>query len=211
MEFNWFDVFVVIALAFGFYRGRQRGISIELPETLQWLAVVAVGSHYYRPLGIWIARNCGTPLLLGYLTAYTMTLCSITLLFGWIKARLGDKLMNGDVFGRAEYYSGSVAGGLRIACLLMVGLALLNAKYVSPQELAYQEKMQKDNFGDISFPTFASVQYQIFRQSVIGSFVKKQLSEQLIEPTNSSEKALARESMRSERNREIDELLGSQR
>jgi hypothetical protein len=35
--FNWFDVALVLVLAFGFWRGRKRGMTKELLPTLQWL------------------------------------------------------------------------------------------------------------------------------------------------------------------------------
>jgi len=40
MPFNWFDVFVVVLLGFGLFRGRRNGMSKELLPTLQWVVLV---------------------------------------------------------------------------------------------------------------------------------------------------------------------------
>src|SRR5712675_91608 len=44
LSFNWFDVAIVLVLAFGFWRGRKRGMSREALPTAFWLiAVIGAG------------------------------------------------------------------------------------------------------------------------------------------------------------------------
>ena len=47
----------------------------------------------------------------------------------------GEKLVTNAVFGNLEYYLGMVAGVVRFACILLFGLALLNAPIVTDKEL----------------------------------------------------------------------------
>ena len=59
-------------------------------------------------------------------------------------------------------------------------MAILNAKYISPEQLAAQARTQQDNFGDISFPTIGSLQQTVFVGSASGHLAKKYLAGQLI-------------------------------
>ena len=93
----------------------------------------------------------------------------VKVFFSWIRKIVGEKLVSNDLFGGAEFYLGMLAGAVRFGCVLLVILALLHAKNITSEQLAKQAKMQKDNFGDISFPTFGSVQHDIFYGSLSGS------------------------------------------
>ncbi len=183
MMLTWIDISVLIMLLVGFWRGRRRGISVELIEVLQWLAIVVVSSLIYKPLAIKI----GPPLTLspGYaqVAAYLTVACLIHFLFSWIKSTMGEKLANADAFGAWEYRFGFLAGGLRHACILLVLMAVLHARNIDPAERAAFAKMQADNFGSISFPTLTSMHQMVFEESATGRWVRKQLPEQLIQPT----------------------------
>jgi len=208
LPFNWFDVLVLVVLGVGIFRGRRRGISEELLCVLQWLAIVVVSALYYQPIGRLAASNSDLTLLMAYVGAYLTLVIGIKVVFGWIKHLVGEKLIGSDLFGGAEYYLGMLAGALRFGCVLLVILALLHAKFISPEQLAAQAKMQKDNFGDISFPTFASVQHDIFYSSLSGLFIRRHLGDQLIEPTPVGKKLVEHETLRHRREREIDEVFG---
>jgi len=95
--------------------------------------------------------------------------------------------------------------------VLLVILALMHAKNITSEQLAKQAKMQKDNFGDISFPTFGSMRHDIFYGSLSGKFIVRHLSDQLIQPTSAGEKLVVHESLRARRQRELDEVFGSKK
>lgn len=211
MSFHWFDLVVLTVIGAGLARGRQRGMSQELLDVLQWLTIVVVAGLYYQPLGRLMAQYLATPLLLAYAASYLLILLGIMLAFNTLRTRFREKLVGNDLFGRFEYYLGMLAGGIRVACILVVCLALLNSKYVSPRELELQAKVQRDNFGNISFPTFAVMQQQIFSRSYSGTFVKQHLSDQLIESTPPAERLLAQNSRKPRFGRELDEVLNSQK
>lgn len=211
MPFNWFDFVLVTVLIVGLFRGRKRGMSEELLDLLKWLTIVVVGSLLYKPAGEMLASNSDVSLLTAYVGAYLGILILVHLLFTAIKRAVGEKLVGSDLFGRSEYYLGMVAGSIRFTCGLLVALALFHAKYVSPEKLASQKKVQQDNFGDISFPTFASMQYDVFYNSLAGPIIREHLREQLIAATPSDARLGRQESLRNRRERELDEVFGSKR
>jgi len=211
MPFNWFDFVVLIVLGIGVFRGRQRGMSEELLGLLQWLTIVVVSAWVYRPLGKMIANTAEVTLLMAYTCAYLLAVIGIKVFFSWIRKIVGEKLVGSDLFGSCEFYLGMLAGAVRCGCMLLVALSLLHARKITSEQLASQAKIQKDNFGDISFPTFGSVRHDVFHGSLSGRFVASHLSDQLIQPTTSGEKLVAHESLRTRRQRELDEVFGSKK
>ena len=128
-----------------------------------------------------------------------------------ISPTLREKLVGSDVFGGSEFYLGMMAGAVRFACYLVVALALLNSQYVSPEQLAAGARMQKDNFGDISFPTVGSMQQSIFRGSASGQFAKRYLAHELIVTSAAEKDAPPTETIGRQRERMINEIIGDKR
>ena len=88
-----------------------------------------------------------------------------------------------DIFGRGEYYLAMPACMVRFACILVSMLALLNARYYSPEEIANANQYQKENFNSDLFPTPQTLQYTIFEKSFTGPYIKQYLGFLLIKPT----------------------------
>ena len=208
LPFNWFDLVVLAVVVVGALMGRKKGMSEELLPLFQWLAVVVVGALYYQPVGEFLAGYTNMPLLMGYLVTYLANVVGHMLLFGWFKRLVGEKLVAGDVFGNMEYYFGMAAGAVRSACMLMVALAVLHSRYISPEQLASEAKLQRENFGSISFPTLGLLQQTVFQQSASGRAVKQYLNEQLIVPTPPNQFAVKREGVARSRERAVDEVIG---
>jgi len=206
---GWFDLVVVAMLAIGVFRGRKRGISGELLDVFKWLLIVVGCSGLYDPLGRLFASYTQVGLLTAYISTYLLLAITIHLLFAWLKIAVGEKLVGSDIFGSMEYYLGMAAGTLRFACMLIAGLALLNAKHISEAELRAEAKMQQDNFGDISFPTLGSIQRDVFQNSLVGKLVKNQLSPQLIEATRSGHSTAQSDHIGKRREKEVDEVMGT--
>ena len=116
----------------------------------------------------------------GALTAYFVIAFLIKIAMVRVKHSIGEKLLKSDVFGRMEFYLGMLGGAVRYACMMLMFMAVLNSKYISPGELARVAKMQKDNFGTITFPTLGSVQQDVFKKSFVGQLTKTHLGNQLI-------------------------------
>ena len=112
----------------------------------------------------------------------------ILLVFALIKRAFGGKLLGSDVFGRAEYYLGMGSGLVRFGCMLLVALALLNARYFSPTEVRAMEKYNDDVYGSDYFPSLHSVQEAVFEKSVTGPLIRQHLGFLLIKPTEPEKK-----------------------
>ena len=51
---NWFDLLLLAMICAGVLRGRKRGMSEELLDFLQWLAIIIGGATY---LGVKVTRE----------------------------------------------------------------------------------------------------------------------------------------------------------
>lgn len=200
LPFNWFDIAVVIILIVGFARGRKHGMSEELIYLLQWVAIIFAAAFGYQPLAQMIMSFTD---MFGLLTCYVVSYVGIAIVikmfFLLIKRATGGKLLGSTIFGGAEYYLGMVGGVIRFACILIFSMALIHARYFSPQELAASEAFNRREYGGDTysgnyFPGLHSLQAQVFEGSLIGPQVKKYLKFMLIEATPADQHTIQRKS-----------------
>jgi uncharacterized membrane protein required for colicin V production len=210
LNYNWFDLLAILLVLIGVARGRKRGLSQEVIDMFKWLLIVVIAAYVYEPWGTLLAEKTVFSLLYSFIAVYVATAIAIKLVFGLIKRQIGEKLTSSDVFGQAEYYLGMFGGAVRYLCILVVGLALLNARQYSAQEVAAVTKAQKDNFGDIPIPSISGLQQTVFNESFVGQLAKTYLQGFLIKPTPAEAKDLihARTPGR-KREQLIDEVMGS--
>lgn len=184
LPFNSFDVLLLVVLAAGIARGRKHGMSEELLNLLQWLTIVLLCAALYEPAGLFLGQFTS---LFGRLSCYLVAYLGVGLivigLYALLKRGLGGKLLGSDIFGRAEYYLGMSSGLVRACCILLAVLALLNARYFSPQEVRAMEAFQDDVYGSNFFPTLHTVQATVFDKSLTGPWIKENLGFLLIKPT----------------------------
>jgi hypothetical protein len=183
LPFNWFDVVVVIMLMVGYARGKKHGMSQESLAVIKWIALVVIAAIAYEPLGLWLADTLKIGKLLALILAYCLAAGVVAGVFIYVNRTVGEKLKGSDTFGRAEFYLAMPAGMLRFACITLVLLALLNARYYSAAEVKAMTKFQNENYGSNFFPTLSSVQEDVFTKSFVGTQVKEHLSFLLIKPT----------------------------
>ena len=201
---GWFDVLLLGMLALGFWQGRKRGMSEELLDLFQWLLIVLTCGVLYKPVGGFLSTIAESGKLLSYITAYVGVAIAIKALFTLIKRTVGEKLIGSDVFGNFEYYLGAASGMVRHTCMMILFMALLNSREFTSSERARSKRVQKENFGNITFPTVVSIQDQVFKGSFSGVLARRYLKDQLIEPTlpQRNSKRQGRE-----RNDDIDNLI----
>ena len=184
LPINLFDLILIAVLVAGLARGRKHGMSEELMSLLSWLAILFVCAAVYEPGGDFLRQSTS---LFGRLSCYIVTylgvMVAVLLLFAAVKRGLGGKLLGSDIFGRSEYYLGMVSGVVRFSCILLAGLALLNARYFSPIEVRAMEHFQDDVYGSNFFPTLHSLQATVFDKSLTGPWIKENLGFLLIKPT----------------------------
>ncbi|HEV2394697.1 MAG TPA: CvpA family protein [Verrucomicrobiae bacterium] len=188
LPINMFDCVLIAVLTLGLLAGRKHGMSEELMSLLKWLAVLIGCAIVYEPAGLWFAQASPFSLLASFLMAYILGALLILGAFSFIKHQLGGKLIGSDIFGRSEYYLGMGSGMVRAGCMLLVGLALLNARYFSPAEVQAMDRFQNDMYGSNYFPTLHSAQQIVFEESVAGPWIRDHFGFLLIKPTEPEDK-----------------------
>ena len=193
LPFNWFDITLMVVLFVGLSRGRKNGLSAELLGTFKWLALVFGCAFAYGPVAEFITTSSSVfSLFSANLLAYIGAGLIIASLFAFLKKASGGKLFGGDAFGNGEFYFGMAAGMVKFTCITFAALALLNARYFSPGEIKAELKYQNEVYGSDFFPSLYTVQSQVFEKSLVGPWIKKQLSFLLIKPTVPEQTQLAR-------------------
>ncbi len=203
--FIWFDIFLIITAVVGFFVGKKRGMSGELVDTVQWISIVlgaGLGYGHARDL-LLNFTDFGrlTCSVLGYL------LCAIVvkLIFEGVRKAVGEKLVEGDFFGRGEFFLGALAGAVRFICILFFLVSLLQAKMITAAEREELAKTQEDSFGSISFPTLGQMQNDIEERSFFGrKYIYVYLEDLLIEPSRNS--GLPDDTLRKRREEQIEKI-----
>lgn len=186
--FNLFDILLGVVLVGGLVHGRRHGLSVELLSMTKWLTLVLVCAAVYGPLGGLAAEAGFFDLLSCYLFSYLGIALLIFVVFSVLERKLKPKLARSDIFGRGEYFLGMGSGLLRFACILLAGLALLNAREFTPFELAKQARYEEETYGTDIFPGLHSLQDAVFKRSLTGGWIKDDLGFLLITPTEAHQK-----------------------
>jgi len=163
----WFDLVAMGVLAAGVVAGLRHGLSEELFPLAQWLSIFLICGATYKVPGDLLASLGKVQPGLAYVICYLVLTALIFGGFALLRRVTGQKLVERHVFGVAETPLGGVAGAVRGACILLVVLAVLNARYVSPEERA---RLIQARAGGEAPSVFAveSVQHDIFAGSRAG-------------------------------------------
>jgi uncharacterized membrane protein required for colicin V production len=181
---TWFDAAVIIMVGVGLFVGKKRGMSNELLDLFSWLLMVVVAALYYAPLAKLLSELASLSLYYSNIICYIFIALVIKFIFSYIKRAVGEKLVGSDIFGRGEFYLGALAGGLRFFCMVIMFVAIMNAKFVTKAMVAAQIKAQEAEFGSSFFPTYAKIQSDVLFDSASGKFFREKLEEQLIAPVD---------------------------
>ncbi len=180
LPFGWFDFVFVAVLGFGFFRGRKNGMTKEVLPMLQWVATVLAAGLGYELVGQVILNVAGMGQTASNILGYLVVTFLVYLVFVVLKKVLMPKLTGSNFFGSMEYYLGTASGVIRFFCILFFAMALLNAPYYSPAEIAAHKEYSakwyggglKGYSGDY-FPTMQSVQESVFEKSFLGRNIKE--------------------------------------
>jgi len=188
LPINAFDLLLVVTIVVGFITGRKHGMSEELMKVATWLAIIFACAIAYEPVGSWVAASSPFSLLSSFLMAYIGVAIIVFGLTALIKRAVGGKIIGSDLFGRAEYYLGMGGGVVRALCILVFGLALLNARLYTTTEIKAHEAYVNDMYGSDYFPGLQAAQATVFERSLTGPWIKENLSFFLIKPTKPENK-----------------------
>lgn len=209
---SWVDFAIVLLLIVGVWRGKKRGMSEELLDIIKWATIVAVAGFLCEPTGSYLAQVSVFSPLSCYVACYIGIALVIVIFFSFVRKAVGAKLVGSDTFGSAEYYLGMVAGMFRYACIILVAMAFLHARYYSPEEIQASQKYQMDNYGSSFFVTLPDLQAEVFKRSFTGKFAGEYLQVVLIRPTSGEGKSLNDENNPGRRReRSVYEVLDKKR
>jgi len=206
---SWVDFLTIVLLLIGLVRGRKRGLSEEFLDTTQWVLIVVLGGLFYKTIGKALNQKPFFSLLTYYMFSYMLIALMVKLVFFMIKTKVGQKLIEGDVFGRFEFYGGMAAGAVRFACVYFFVLSLLHAPFYSEEYLKQRAKEVDYNYGSDFFPHPCKIQPSVFKHSYTGIGAEKFLAMLLIEPTAVESNSLRTDRSVARRNeRQIDAIMG---
>lgn len=207
VNLNWVDVVVLLLLILGLWRGKARGMSHEVLDIVKWVLILVVAAALYRPTGRWLAGlkifsapSCN---VLGYL----LVMLAIVLVMSVVRERVGSKLFTSEVFGGGEYYLGMVGGAFRYLCIILVGMAFLNARYYSPAERLAKARAQEREYGARFFPGLADLQDNVFQKSVSGRLARSYLPVVLIHRTPAGTNSITERRIARRREGMVDQIL----
>lgn len=169
----WFDLAALGVLAAGVVMGLRRGLSGELLPLAQWLAVFLLCGLTYEIPGVVLAPLAKIQPGIANVICYLALAAVILGGFALLRRAVGQKLLSQQQLGAWDAPLGALAGAARCACLLLVALALLNARYVSPEEEA---RLQTAGPGSLaSALSVESIQHDALAGSRAGHFARAQL------------------------------------
>lgn len=165
---NWFDMLVVVLILLGVRQGRKVGMSGEVLGMSYWVCLVFGAGLGHVWVGVFIQSKA--PLGTGYslVIGYLLIAMLLRLIFERIKAANAEKLAKGDMFKGMEYYLGMMAGALRVACMVVVFIALLHGRFISHADRVAAARVQQDSFGAVLFPSFVLFHSAVFYESLAG-------------------------------------------
>ena len=207
---GWVDFITLLVICVGIIRGRKRGLSEELLDTVMWLLIIVAGAFLYRIIGNFLVQRFP---VLGLLTYYILSFIAVALaikiIFVLIKKKFGQKLVESDMFGRLEFYGGMMAGTVRFLCMYFFVLSLLHAPHYSEEYWAQRAKDVDYNYGSDFFPHPCKIQRSVFQNSFTGKNAEKYLAILMIEQTDGSARSIRDDTSLAKRNeRKIDAIMG---
>ena len=146
---------------------------------LQWLVLVPVCAFGYQMVGGFLMNLAHLDKFWSLMDAYLALALVVFVIFSGIKPDVAEKLVKSNFFKGGEYYLGMVSGVVRYACVLVFLMALLNARFFTPAEIAAANAADKQSLGGgvfagNYFPHLFTIQDWVFKQSFTGSCVKNE-------------------------------------
>jgi hypothetical protein len=180
--FHWFDLLVIVAIGLGVYLNRHGNALHQIFGVIHWLAVLVVCAFLYKKPAMWLADATGMRPDIAALILYPLIVAAVYFLFGIKRRSLAKQADKVEMFGHREYHVAMAVGGLKAAIILFVGMAWINARYVTDADLHDYDVFCQDNFGGIHWPTLSTVQEDVFVDALSGRMARKYLSRVLVTP-----------------------------
>jgi len=204
-SFGLFDVFLIIMLGLGSWRGKVRGISEELLDFLQWLVLVIAAGFLYGLVGDLLVK-ANLSRLWANILGYGLVATGVVVLFSFISKSVGNKLVDSDFFGGWEYRFGMAAGAIRYLCIWIAILAVLHARHYDAATVAAQRKAQEADTGMVLVPSLGMINRMAFYDSFTGPYIRTYLAHQLITPVGHVKPAPSENTLGKQQQRVLDDV-----
>jgi uncharacterized membrane protein required for colicin V production len=183
---NWFDAFLLIMLGFGIFRGRKNGMTKELLPLLLWIGIVVASGLGYTLLAGLYHDTCGLSKDWSPFLAYISITFVVFFIYSLMKKPIQPRLTGSNFFGSSEYYLGMISGLIRYACIVIFFMAIINAKYYSPAEIAAKKAYNARWYGGGLYsgdyiPDLHTLQEAVYKKSFTGPYIKQFIGFLLIE------------------------------
>lgn len=202
-SFGLFDVLLIVVAGVGIWRGKERGISEELLELLQWIVTIVGAGFLYSMVGdLLVAAKM--PRLVANISGYIAIIIVVSIIFKFISKSVGSKLVDSDFFGGWEYRLGMMAGALRYLCIWFALLALLSARYFDAELVSAQRKAQEKETGVVLIPTWGIVNRMALYESFTGPYIRQYLGPLLMTPVGYAKVAPSENTIGKQQQRVLD-------
>ena len=182
MPFSWFDGVVIVLLGVGVFKGKKHGMSEELFPLMAWLAVAVGAGMLYQPVGNFLAEHVRIPRYWIMVLTYIFIAFMLHTIFTVIRKKAKDQVQKIDIFGKMEYFLGMIAGALKVACMIVVGVSLFCSKIVTEEEVKRDRAKQENDLGTTFFPTRKTAHYDIVYGSFTGDFLRNKVPNLVMQP-----------------------------
>jgi uncharacterized membrane protein required for colicin V production len=129
---NWYDVVIILGLAYGVYDGIRTGFSGEILRVVGWVSMIAVAALTYKDTAPWLMHHFDMEKTAAELSMFIgiamLTWAAILVVRRIIHQRLKVRPLAGFV----ESGGGAVLGAVRLAVILAwvtIGLALIRSPF----------------------------------------------------------------------------------
>lgn len=167
---NLYD-FLFLALIIVGISTSKKGLPIELLPFGRWFFIVVLGAFVHAPLAGFIVRIAKISFGVAAVWAYLILAGVVIMIFIGLKTAVQRTIETYRFFGKADHVLGMAAGGLKMLCVAIAVMALLNSRNVSESKMAANAKMQEKNFGTINFPTLDKINKGVIHDSFFGGVV----------------------------------------
>ena len=202
---GWLDLIALALLVMALLRGKQRGMSEELLPLLKWLVILILGSQAYEIVGQLVHDVSGIDLAYCRVGFYLLQALVVSWAFNALKHAVGDKILTADAFGKSEFVLGMLGCALKYTCILLFCLALVHSIYTNEEKKAANAKMQQESFGNINFPTIATLKDDAFIRSFLGPYIERYAHNLLLQPVTPT--GQRKETIGKKREKVLDEII----
>lgn len=205
---NIYDFLFLALIIVGVFTSKK-GLPMELLPLGRWLGIVLLGAFVYLPLAGFIVRMGKMSFGGAAVLAYLILAGIVVAVFIALKTNLQRPLEAARFFGNGDHVLGMAAGGVKMLCVVIAVMALLNTRNVDKAQMAANAKMQEENFGTINFATFGTIQKGVVHESFLGGVTAHYAPFLLIQPMKDPKIDAANAKSMNAKDDALKEVLGN--